>query len=56
MTVMTVNNALCEINVSRNEHTLEAAIVGDWVLNAETPALDAVLTKRGEGSIMRLVF
>ena len=56
MTVMTVNNAPCEINVSRNEHTLEAAIVGDWVLNAETPALDAVLAQLGDGSIKRLVF
>jgi len=57
MTVMTVNNAPCEINVSRKEHTLEAAIVGDWVLDAETPALEAVLTQLGDGSdIKRLVF
>ena len=49
MTVMTVNNAPCEINVSRKEHTLEAAIVGDWVLDAETPALEAVLTQLGDG-------
>jgi phospholipid/cholesterol/gamma-HCH transport system permease protein len=54
---MTVNNAPCEINVSRKEHTLEAAIVGDWVLDAETPALEAVLTQLGDGSdIKRLVF
>jgi len=57
MTVMTVNHAPCEINVSRKEHTLEAAIVGDWVLNAETPALEAVLTQLGDGTdIKRLVF
>ena len=57
MTVMTVNNAPCEINVSRKEHTLEAAIVGDWVLDAETPALDAVLAQLGDGKdIKRLVF
>ena len=57
MTVMTVNKAPCEINVSRKEHTLEAAIVGDWVLNAETPALEAVLTQLGDGSdIKRLIF
>ena len=57
MTVMTVNNVPCEINVSRKEHTLEAAIVGDWVLNAKTPALEAVLTQLGDGSdIKRLIF
>jgi len=57
MTDMTVNKTPCEINVSRKEHTLEAAIIGDWVLDAETPALEAVLTQLGDGSdIKRLVF
>jgi phospholipid/cholesterol/gamma-HCH transport system permease protein len=57
MTVMTVNNAPCEINVSRKEYTLEAAIAGDWVLDAETPALEAVLAQLGDGTdIKRLVF
>jgi len=57
MTVMTVNNAPCEINVSLKEHTLEASIVGDWVLDAETPALEAVLVQLGDGSdVKRLVF
>jgi phospholipid/cholesterol/gamma-HCH transport system permease protein len=54
---MTVNNAPCEINVSRKEHALEVSIVGDWVLDAETPALEAVLTQLGDGAdINRLVF
>ncbi|MDD5267727.1 MAG: ABC transporter permease [Methylococcales bacterium] len=54
---MTVTNAPCKINVSRKEHTLEAAIAGDWVLDAQTPALEAVLTQLGDGSdIKRLVF
>jgi len=54
---MTVKIVPCEINVSRKEHTLEAAIVGDWVLDAETPALEAVLTQLGDGAdIKRLVF
>ncbi|MEY3760361.1 MAG: hypothetical protein RIR39_1852 [Pseudomonadota bacterium] len=57
MTVMTVTNVPCEINVSRKEHTLEAAIVGDWVLEAKTPALETVLAQLGDGSgIKRLVF
>jgi len=57
MTVMTVNNAPCEINVSRKENALEAAIVGDWVLDAEIPDLEAVLAQLGEGTdIKRLVF
>ncbi len=47
----------CEINVSRKEHTLKAAIAGDWVLGAEPPPLEAVLAKLGDGSdIKRLVF
>jgi phospholipid/cholesterol/gamma-HCH transport system permease protein len=54
---MTVNNAPCEINLSRKENMLEAAIVGDWVLDAETPALDAVLAQLSDGKdIKRLVF
>jgi phospholipid/cholesterol/gamma-HCH transport system permease protein len=54
---MTVNNAPCEINVSRKKHALEVSIVGDWVLDAETPALEAVLTQLGDGAdIKRLVF
>jgi phospholipid/cholesterol/gamma-HCH transport system permease protein len=51
------HNFPCEIKVSRQEHTLNAAIIGDWVLNAEPPALDSVLTQLGNGSdIKRLVF
>lgn len=54
---MTVNNVPCEIILSRKEHTLEAAIRGDWVLEAETPALEAVLAELGdETDINRLVF
>ena len=57
MTVLTVNNAPCEINVSLKEHTLEASIVGDWVLDAQTPDLDAVLAQMGDGTdIKQLVF
>jgi phospholipid/cholesterol/gamma-HCH transport system permease protein len=55
MTVMTVNNAPCEINVSRKEHTLEAAIVGDWVLDAEPPALEAVLTQLDDAKDIKLL-
>jgi phospholipid/cholesterol/gamma-HCH transport system permease protein len=54
---MSATKVPCEINVSRKEHTLEVAIVGDWVLDAQTPALEAVLAKLGDGSdIKRLVF
>lgn len=57
MTVMTVNHVPCEINVSLTGHTLEASIVGDWVLEAEIPALDIVLEQLGDGSeVRRLVF
>jgi phospholipid/cholesterol/gamma-HCH transport system permease protein len=51
------DNFPCEINVSRQEHTLEAAIAGDWVLGAEPPSLEAVLKQMGDGKdINRLVF
>ncbi len=56
MTVMTVNNAPCEINVIRKEDTLEAAIAGDWVLDATTPALETVLTQLDGTDIKRIVF
>lgn len=56
MTVMTVNNAPCEINVIRKEDTLEAAIAGDWVLDAMTPALETVLTQLDGTDIKRIVF
>lgn len=54
---MNVNNAPCEINVSRKEHALEVSIVGDWVLDAETPALEPVLTQLDDNKdIKRLIF
>ena len=57
MTVMTVTNVPCKINVSRKEQTLEAAIIGDWVLDAQIPDLDAVLAQLGDDAdIKRLVF
>ena len=57
MTAMTANNAPCKIIVSRIEHTLEAAIIGDWVLDATVPPLEAVLAQLGDGAgIKKLVF
>ncbi|HEY5141254.1 MAG TPA: hypothetical protein VIJ25_18365, partial [Methylococcales bacterium] len=57
MTVMTENKAPCAINVSRKENTLEAAIEGDWVLDAEPPALEDLLAQLDKGTdIKRLVF
>lgn len=57
MTVITANNTPCEINVCRIGQTVEAAIRGDWVLDAETPALEPVFAQLGDGAgINRLVF
>ena len=57
MTVITANNAPCEIKVSRLEHALEAAFRGDWVLDAETPDIESVLAQLGDGTdINRLIF
>ncbi|MFZ2448953.1 MAG: ABC transporter permease [Methylovulum miyakonense] len=47
----------CVINVSRQGQTMEAAFVGDWVLDAAVPALDGVLAQLGEGTgIRKLIF
>ncbi len=46
----------CVINVSRQGQTMEAAFVGDWVLDAAVPALDGVLAQLGEGDIRKLIF
>ena len=57
MTVTAVKNIPCEIKLSHKEQTLEAAIIGDWLLDAETPALETVLTQLGDGTdIKRMVF
>ena len=54
---MTVKNVACEINVALNGRTLDASIIGDWVLDAQIPSLDIVLAQIGDGStINRLVF
>jgi phospholipid/cholesterol/gamma-HCH transport system permease protein len=47
----------CDINVSNRGDTLEAAIAGDWLLDAEIPALESVFAKLDEATdIKRLVF
>ena len=57
MTVMTATNVPCKINVNRKEQTLEAAIIGDWVLDAQIPPLEALLAQLDDGAgIKRLVF
>ena len=54
---MTASNAPCKIIVSRKEQTLEAAIIGDWVLDATIPALETVLAQLNDGTgIKRLIF
>ena len=54
---MTATNAPCKINVSRKDQTLEAAIIGDWVLDATIPPLEAVLAQLGGTTgTKRLVF
>lgn len=54
---MTASNAPCKIIVSRKEQTLEAAIIGDWVLDATIPALETVLAQLDDGTgIKRLIF
>ena len=54
---MTTTNAPCKINVSRKDQTLEAAIIGDWVLDATIPPLEAVLAQLGGTTgTKRLVF
>lgn len=57
MTVITSDKAPCEINVNRKGHVLEAALVGDWILGAEPPALEGILTPGDDGKdIKQVVF
>lgn len=47
----------CDIKVSRRGDALEAAIAGDWLLDAEIPVLESVFAKLDEATdIKRLVF
>jgi phospholipid/cholesterol/gamma-HCH transport system permease protein len=47
----------CSINVSLKENTLEAALVGDWVLDAKNPQLQTLYAQLEKPSnIERLVF
>jgi len=57
MTMKTINNIPCELKTTLKIDTLEVSIIGDWVLEAETPDLAILLAHLGEGSkITRLVF
>jgi phospholipid/cholesterol/gamma-HCH transport system permease protein len=57
MAVITSDQAQCEINVNRKGHVLEAAIIGDWILGAEPPALEGILTQGDDGKdIKQVVF
>ena len=57
MTMKTINNIPCELKTTLKIDTLEVSIIGDWVLEAETPDLAILLAQLGEGSkITRLVF
>ncbi len=47
----------CAINVNSKEKTLEAAFVGDWVINAEIPAVQTIYSQLDGGSnIEQLIF
>lgn len=47
----------CDIKVSRQGDTFEAAIAGDWLLDAEIPSLESVFAKLDEATdIKRLIF
>lgn len=43
MTALTANKTPCEIKLYRRDNALEVAIVGDWVLGAEPPAIEPLL-------------
>ena len=54
---MAIENVACKINFTLKEHTLEASIIGDWVLDAQIPSLDKVLAElTDESHINRLIF
>jgi hypothetical protein len=44
----------CAINLSRRGDALEAAIGGDWLLDAKIPVLESVFTKLDEATEIKL--
>ena len=54
---MLTNHVPCEIKIVHIDTMLELILVGDWVLDADTPSLDPLLAQMIKGStIKRLVF
>ncbi len=54
---MTVNHLPCEINLAQQDSSLEFALAGDWVLDADTPSLEPLLAQLTKDSgVKRLVF
>ena len=55
--VMIATYLPCEIKLIQHDATIELALAGDWVLDADTPSLEPLLTQMLKGStIKRLVF
>ena len=51
-----INNTPCELKTSHKQDTLEVTLVGDWVLDADTPSLEPLLTQMTQAGIKRVVF
>ncbi|PPD02447.1 MAG: hypothetical protein CTY29_12945 [Methylobacter sp.] len=52
-----VENIPCSLKINRKENTIEAALAGDWVMDAEVPDLQPVYSQlRGDSQFNRLVF
>ena len=57
MTQSYVNEVLCKLDVTLHQETLEVSLVGDWVLEAKTPCLNALLTQmQASSGIKQVVF
>lgn len=54
---MTINHLPCEIKIAQHDKTLELALLGDWVLDADAPSLQPFLDQMLKGSsIQRVIF
>lgn len=52
-----VENIPCSLKITRKENTIEAALAGDWVMDAEVPDLQPDYSLiRGDSQFNRLVF
>jgi phospholipid/cholesterol/gamma-HCH transport system permease protein len=51
-----INSTPCELKTRCQQDLLEVTLIGDWVLDADTPSLEPLLTQMAQAGIKRVVF